>query len=299
MIVGSNNTFDALASEDAGAGRDLPDPADLPARVAADPRAPRRVPGQHPAADPGPDPGRPRPLADAALGARALAEPAQPVRRPRRPQATPREGPAGAARLPRRPRAGARQPRPVPRQPEPGDPLPRVPEDDGHRLPRRPRRGALRHATSRSPATRRRATACASSPTSGTEALAIYPSRLPTNRGNGYLQPGVAQRLQPRPRTGSSRTSTARTPTSPGAPRRRRRTPTRRRSAPAQTVEGSTTATRPAPTAAFRPLLHRRRLREPQRLPGGRDRRLRRRQVPGAVLGSLGTTPPRPPLPLE
>ena len=39
---------------------------------------------------------------------------------------------------------GARQPRPVPRQPEPGDPLPRVPEGDHHRLPRRSRRGALR-----------------------------------------------------------------------------------------------------------------------------------------------------------
>ena len=56
-----------------GAGRDLPDPADLPARDAGDARAPRPVPGQHQAAVRQPDPGRPRPLADAALGARALA----------------------------------------------------------------------------------------------------------------------------------------------------------------------------------------------------------------------------------
>ncbi len=67
-----------------GAGGDVPDPADLPARVAGHARAPGRVPGQHPAADPGPDPGRARPLARRCAGAQALAGPARPVHRPRR-----------------------------------------------------------------------------------------------------------------------------------------------------------------------------------------------------------------------
>ena len=103
-----------------------------------------QLPGQRAAAGPGPDPGRPRPLADAALGPRAVAAPAQPVRRPRRARAGLADRAAGLQRVPRRARPGARRPRPVPRQPEPGDPLPRVPEGDRHRLPRRPRRGALR-----------------------------------------------------------------------------------------------------------------------------------------------------------
>ena len=65
-IQGSDNTFDALASEEQALAGRVPDPADVPARDAGDPRAPRQLPGEHQAADPRPDPGRARPQPDAA-----------------------------------------------------------------------------------------------------------------------------------------------------------------------------------------------------------------------------------------
>ena len=253
VVVGSRQHLRRARLRGRGAGADVPDPADLPARVAADARAPRRVPGQRQAAGPGADPGRPRPLADAALGARALAAPAQPVHRPRRPRAGLGDRAAGAAQVPRRPRAGARQPRPVPRQPQPGDPLPRVPEDE--RSPTsssaRPRRS--RAATSRSPgdpAPRRglRQLGYLGAETLGD--LAQSPAdqprqRLPRARRPQRLQLGQERHL-PQLRLQEHRLHAR-------AARRLPRTPTSRRSAPGETSRGSTTATRPAPPARSSP----------------------------------------------
>ena len=94
VITGSNETFEALATRGRGARRVVPDPAHVRARVPPDLRAPGRVPGRHPPADPGPDPGRQRPVADPGLGAAPVAQPEEPVRRPRRPDRRLGQGPA-------------------------------------------------------------------------------------------------------------------------------------------------------------------------------------------------------------
>ena len=140
MISNSNHTFDALASQEQ-ALRQLFGSAHMsiiPARVAGDVRAARPVPGQHGPADQGPDPGRARPQPDAAEPARALAEPEEPVHRPRRAGRRLARGPAGAEALPRRSGPGARRARRLPRQPQPRDPLPRLPARHRRRLPGRP-----------------------------------------------------------------------------------------------------------------------------------------------------------------
>ena len=148
VITGSNETFDALASAGAGARRDLPDLArPSSARRALTLDAPRRVPADNTrplvqdlipvAARHQPDAAqRPRALARTSRACSSTSTPADP--------SVAQTGlPALRAVLDGLAPA-ARPPRPVPRQPEPGDPLPRLLPPHGHRLPRRPAGAASR-----------------------------------------------------------------------------------------------------------------------------------------------------------
>ena len=172
-----------------GAARHLPDRSDLRERDPADARPARSVPGEHPPA---------RPEA-AAGGQRHQPDPARASAGSRRNLRTlfidlDALNRASQARLPgaaqRSPRAAAdaRQPRPVPGEPQPG----RLwlnyyrsnsPTSSPTRRPgcpvscrRSPGQPAPRHALKQLGYITQ-------------ESLAIYPNRLPENRGNGYLLP--------------------------------------------------------------------------------------------------------------
>ena len=174
-----------------GAGRDVPDPADLPARDAGDARADGRLPGRRGSADPRHDPGRARAEPDPARRAPAGAQPARAVPRPRRPLRRLAAGPAGAARRARRARARCSS------ELDPFlanlNPLLRYLESRRRRSPTSSpaRRSGSRARPTACPATRRRATSCARSPCSAPRRTSIWPARLPTNRGHGYVADGV------------------------------------------------------------------------------------------------------------
>ena len=86
----------------------------------------------------------------------------------------------------------------------------------------------------------------------GAETLGVHESRLPTNRSNGYLAPGALTRSD-RPRRGCSPASTAATSTTPVRPPTRppaRRTRRTRRSTPRRTR--SVAPSRPSPRLSRR-----------------------------------------------
>ena len=157
-------------------------------------------------------------------------------------------------------RAGARPARPVPRQPQPGAPLPRVPEEHGHRLPRRPGVALSGQYEPASPATRRRAAACASSATSARRRSRSGPAACRPTAATATCSRARSTATR-RPRTGSSPTSTARTPTtSPGAAANAQPTD-EEEILPGQSVEGVNDGDPPGHDTGVRALLH------PGRLP--------------------------------
>ncbi len=122
----------------------------------------------------------------------------------------------------------------------------------------------------------------------GAETLAIWPSRLPTNRGNAYLEPGVLNGFSSAkngifPNFDCKNTDY----TQGGAPSSQDTDEQEIRTG--ETVEGINGGNPPGTSPiAVRPLLHRRRLRQRQRLPGRGGRHLRRRPLPRALLRPLG-----------
>ena len=92
-------------------------------------------------------------------------------------------------RLPARVAADARQPRPVPGQPDAGRLLAQLLPLQHHRLPLQPAGRACRASFRRSPGSRLPRHALKQLGYITQESLAVYPNRLPENRGNGYLLP--------------------------------------------------------------------------------------------------------------
>ena len=265
-IVGSDNTFDALASEDEALAETF---QILPTFQRESRATLERLDEFQVDAEPliqRPDPGRPRPLrrrcARCASCRRTCATSSSTSTTLERRLA---QGPAGAARLPRRARAGARRARPVPRQPQPGDPLPRVPARRRSPTSSSARRSALSGDADEpfagDPAPRHGLRQF--SATSARETLAIWPSRLATNRGNGYLGRGALngftlgdERDLPQLRLQEHRLHAS------GAPARSQ-DPDEEEIRAGQSVAGVNNGNPPgAITPRFAALLHRRRLRE-------------------------------------
>ena len=182
-------------------------------------RAARRVPGQHPAAGQTAPAGRQRHQPDPAQRSRALAEPAIAVLRPRRPDRASKRGfPALASFLHElRPTLDNLDPFLANLTPVVSwlnyyrsnitDFLSNPPVGLSGQLPPQPGQPAPRHALKQLGYITQ-------------ESLAVYPNRLPENRGNGYLTPyGRHHQAGQRPRgSGSSPTSIATTPAASGSP---------------------------------------------------------------------------------